>query len=691
MINGTKRRKFNRLELCRMPVLFELLCFLFLFSFEHNFSLCLGLNSEGSALLRFRERVAGDPFKALSSWNGGGYDADPCSWFGVQCSNGTVVAFCSPADFRLSGSDKLIICRNLEDLSLRGTLAPELGNLSHIKSIILRNNSFYGTVPKEILALMKLEVLDLGHNDFTGPVTFELVNNLSLVTLKIGKATDIVLQSRRLLQSPSPSKLDAKKVNKKVSASSQVPSPAPSPSRSQPSKPKAEDSSPKSPRSPAPSPSPSQKAHSPEHAKKTNSSSSPISSPSPSKKVHSPAPAPAPAKMNNTTSSPKKAPVGGPSVLSNSSPSPSSASTANGKATKSHGVVIWLSVVSGSLAVVLTVIAIFFCRSSKVVTVKPWATGLSGQLQRAFVSGVPKLKRAELETACEDFSNIIGTLTDSTVYKGTLSSGVEIAVVSSSVNSRKEWSRNLEMQFRKKVETLSKVNHKNFVNLIGYCEEEKPFTRMMVFEYAPNGTLFEHLHIKEAERLDWRMRLRIVMGLAYCLDHMHHLSPPIPHRVLQSSSVYLSEDYAAKVSDFSFWTEVTSGKMRSPSMQLLEASMADKDSNIHNFGVLLFEMITGRIPYSHDGSVEDWVWEYLRTDELPREIIDPTLTTSQEKEIPKLFEIIKDCMHPDPQQRPTMREVAIKLMEITGIEPDRATPRISPLWWAELEVMATET
>lgn len=38
------------------------------------------------------------------------------------------------------------------------------------------------------------------------------------------------------------------------------------------------------------------------------------------------------------------------------------------------------------------------------------------------------------------------------------------------------------------------MNHKNFVNLIGYCEEDEPFARMMVFEYAPNGTLFEHLH-----------------------------------------------------------------------------------------------------------------------------------------------------------------------------------------------------
>lgn len=49
---------------------------------------------------------------------------------------------------------------------------------------------------------------------------------------------------------------------------------------------------------------------------------------------------------------------------------------------------------------------------------------------------------------------------------------------------------------------LSRVNHKNFVNLIGYCEEDEPFTRMMVFEYAPNGQLFEHLHGK-LQKLVW--------------------------------------------------------------------------------------------------------------------------------------------------------------------------------------------
>lgn len=67
------------------------------------------------------------------------------------------------------------------------------------------------------------------------------------------------------------------------------------------------------------------------------------------------------------------------------------------------------------------------------------------------VAGVPSLKRSELELACEDFSNVIGSLSDYMVYKGTLSTGVEIAVVSTTKSSAKEWSKQCETQFRKKV------------------------------------------------------------------------------------------------------------------------------------------------------------------------------------------------------------------------------------------------
>lgn len=54
--------------------------------------------------------------------------------------------------------------------------------------------------------------------------------------------------------------------------------------------------------------------------------------------------------------------------------------------------------------------------------------------------------------------------------------------------------------------------------------------------------------VKQFEHLDWAARMRIVMGVAYCLQYMHHdLNPPIPHPNLTSNNVYLTDDYAAKV------------------------------------------------------------------------------------------------------------------------------------------------
>lgn len=66
-------------------------------------------------------------------------------------------------------------------------------------------------------------------------------------------------------------------------------------------------------------------------------------------------------------------------------------------------------------------------------------------------AGVSKLNRAELEAACEDFSNILDTFPGCKVYKGTLSSGVEIAVASTTIASSKEWSRHAEVAFKKRV------------------------------------------------------------------------------------------------------------------------------------------------------------------------------------------------------------------------------------------------
>ncbi|XP_030534326.1 probable inactive receptor-like protein kinase At3g56050 [Rhodamnia argentea] len=644
-------RQSNRLK-DRIGVGFLLMISLF---FQH-LGICRCLNEEGLALLRVRDKVVSDPFGALRNWNENDGEIDPCSWFGVECSDGKVVVL------------------NLKDLCLGGTLAPEMGNLVHIRAIILRNNTFSGVIPEEFGVLKELEVLDLGYNNFSGPLPYKLGNNFSLAILLVDNNELLTASSPEMREFAlaSESQVDENHLSiaanklackmrcnawKEEQTSNAIHSRVLAVTAERPAT---------IPRGP-PSRGPPQQIS--------------VRLPPPTPPSPSPAPtlAPAPVPVPVPTSS---APP--PPELTNTPPRPH---------TKSSHQAIMGGAVGGSVFIFITILGIYLCRSNKVATVKPWATGLSGQLQKAFVTGVPKLKRAEVEAACEDFSNVVGSSSIGTIYKGTLSSGVEIAVASVAVKSAKGWSKNLEAQFRNMIGTLSKVNHKNFINLLGYCEEEEPFTRMMVFEYSPNGTLFEHLHIKESEHLDWRMRLRIAMGMAYCLEHMHSMNPPMVHKNLNSSAVTLTEDYAAKICDFNFWNQMAAAEIEQSGIGLLNTASTSRrpESNVYSFGVILFEMVTGRLPYSvDDGSVEDWASDYLRGEQPLREMVDPSLDSCQEEQVDRIGQLIKSCVHPDPRVRPAMREVAAMLLDITGITRDGAIPKISPLWWAELEVLSTD-
>lgn len=123
---------------------------------------------------------------------------------------------------------------------------------------------------------------------------------------------------------------------------------------------------------------------------------------------------------------------------------------------------------------------------------------------------------------------------------------------------------------------LARLNHENIGKLLGYCKESTPFTRMLVFEYASNGTLYEHLHCKfsfwfvltyndeillsaftwvinfnadgEGSQLSWTRRMRIIIGIAQGLKYLHtELEPPFTISELSSSAVYLTDDFSPKV------------------------------------------------------------------------------------------------------------------------------------------------
>ncbi|KAF1867367.1 hypothetical protein Lal_00049796 [Lupinus albus] len=644
---------------------------------------CWSLNDEGLALLEFRVRINSDPYGSLANWNPN--DCDPCEWSGIHCVDGKVQML------------------NMNGLSLEGTLAPELGKLSDLKSLVLSKNNFSGTIPKELGDLGKLELLNLRENNFTGSIPEEIgrMSLLKRLLVSDNKIEDIDSAELEKLKVPSKflfydncSSTFFGCKNRKFGRGFKLQKAS--------LHDREENHYSNLPRSEEKEIGQNVSnlvnfARRKLLDQSNNLEAEPYSGGGPTIQIN---------PLPTTLSSGSFSAVPDANKKQNQSPalltSPSSPHDTPNERSEQHGgngssrkwwkYLIIISVVVVLVIAIMVMLFIWRKRAAKVI--KPWTTGLSGQLQKAFITGVPKLNRDELEIACEDFSNIVASFNEFNIYKGTLSSGVEIAVVSTVITSSEDWSKSMQPAYRKKIDTLSRVNHKNFSNLIGYCDEEEPFTRMMVFEYAPNGCLFEHLHSKEVEHhLDWSERMRIIMGTAYCLEYMHDRKPPVFHTNLSSLYILLTDDYAAKIGEMTFGQCILtpSNRKGDPSKKCDLPPHSDPETDVYNFGILLLETISGKLPYSEEhGNLVNWAADYMNDKQRIRDMIDPTLQSYKDNELNVLCEVVQDCILSDPRLRPPMKDITPKLREVLQVSPEQAVPRLSPLWWAELEILSGE-
>ncbi|CAM0955040.1 unnamed protein product [Alopecurus aequalis] len=613
-----------------------------------GFELCASLSHEGLALLRFREMVEADPRGALLDWGEG--DAGPCSWFGVECSG-----------------DGRVVGLNLANLGLKGMLPPEIGQLTSLHSLILQKNFFYGIIPAQIGDLRELKVLDLGYNNFNGPIPSELLSILSLefiylkgnklyrgLPLELNELISLcesqVHQDRTFSDRMSTARSKENAAIRRLLASKQTHSPK-------------------------------NEMLGSENSVLEPSEVSPFflrEDPRENPRIPFLPPKHGPARPSPPLAPPPSEPV--PSGASPVSPNKDEAASQEGNGSNA---LAYALIGAAICSVVLSLsAAMFLCyRRRKTGIIVPLSSSRELQTETTILGGITLFRRSELETACEDFSNVIGTVPGCTLYKGTLPCGAEIAVVSTLIKYAYGWSPTAEAQFKDKVEFLSQVNHTNFMKLMGYCEDEEPFTRMMVFEYVSNGSLFEHLHVNEAEQLDWQARLRIAMGVIYCLNDLHQQIPPMILRNLNSSCIYLSEDNAAKISDISFGIDKDSED---------EFEEPDECAIVYKFALLLLETISGRRPFSNDnGLLILWAHRYL-TGEMPLTgMVDPTLKSVPEEQVRALTELIKSCINDNPWLRPAVAEVTRRMQEITGLSQEHAVPRNSALWWAELEILTS--
>ena len=283
----------------------------------------------------------------------------------------------------------------------------------------------------------------------------------------------------------------------------------------------------------------------------------------------------------------------------------------------------------------------------------------------------------ELKNATDGFneSRILGKGGQGTVYKGMLVDGRIVAIKKCNIVDE----GNLE-QFINEIIILSQINHRNVVKLLGCClETEVP---LLVYEFIPNGTLFQYLHEKNEEfpLLTWKMRLRIATEVAGALSYLHSAaSLPIYHRDIKSLNILLDDKYRAKVADFgtsksvaidqSHVTTLVYGTFGYLDPEYFQTSQFTEKSDVYSFGVVLAELLSGEKPVSSTRSQHRNLSTYFIHSVEENHLCDILDTQvkkhSNKEEVITIANLAKRCLQLDGRKRPTMIEI---VMELGGIQ-----------------------
>ncbi|XP_028116497.1 lysM domain receptor-like kinase 3 isoform X2 [Camellia sinensis] len=283
-------------------------------------------------------------------------------------------------------------------------------------------------------------------------------------------------------------------------------------------------------------------------------------------------------------------------------------------------------------------------------------------------------------------SNLLGHGTYGSVYYGLLCDQ-EVAIKRMTATKTKE--------FRAEIKVLCKVHHTNLVELIGYATSEDDL--FLIYEYAQKGSVGSHLHDPQSKghtSLSWIMRLQIVLDAARGLEYIHeHTKPHYVHRDIKTSNILLDGAFRAKISDFGLAKLVgktTDGEASVTRVvgtygylapEYLQRGLATMKSDVYAFGVVLFEIISGKeavirtkgiaMENPERRSLVSIMLAALKnspdsmTMSSMKDHIDPNLMELYPQDsVFKVAMLAKQCVDEDPILRPDMKQVTISLSQI---------------------------
>ncbi|KAF0908084.1 hypothetical protein E2562_022927 [Oryza meyeriana var. granulata] len=284
---------------------------------------------------------------------------------------------------------------------------------------------------------------------------------------------------------------------------------------------------------------------------------------------------------------------------------------------------------------------------------------------------------ADLQVATGSFSadNLIGEGSFGRVYRAKFNDHKVLAVKKINFSAFPSHPSDLFIEL---VANISRLNHPNLAELVGYCSEHGQC--LLAYEFYRNGSLSDFLHLvdDQSQPLSWNSRVKIALGSARALEYLHETcSPSVIHKNFKSSNIFLDNGLNPHLSDSGFAglipnqesqaSEENSG-YRAPEVTM--SGQYSLKSDVYSFGIVMLELLTGRKPFDRsrprsEQSLVRWATPQLHDIDALDRMVDPALQgLYPSKSLSRFADAIALCVQSEPEFRPPMSEVVQLLVRL---------------------------
>uniref|UniRef100_A0A251SXU1 Putative death-associated protein kinase 1 n=1 Tax=Helianthus annuus TaxID=4232 RepID=A0A251SXU1_HELAN len=228
--------------------------------------------------------------------------------------------------------------------------------------------------------------------------------------------------------------------------------------------------------------------------------------------------------------------------------------------------------------------------------------------------------------------------------------------------------------FLKKIRTLSCYRHENIVSLLGFCYQGDEM--ILVYEHVSRGSLDRYL---DSPHLTWSQRLKICLDAAKGLRYLHDQQRLI-HYDVKSANILLDDQWNAKVSDVGLSIMGPANEHSSVTVTVAASTPGycdpqyamrhtlTKKSDVYSLGVVLFEVLCGRLCYTLDSKdqvkeilVTTWIKSYEQNKLNDIIFKDLTIQPLEQSALEIFADIAYQCLKESREDRPKMAEVVAEL------------------------------